>query len=130
MSSTCVLSFFRRLVISIANLHLINTIIRIIHSSITDTSDKYLLRYFILHCIKEQSFLLSRLGLLLNSQLNDIETMINKSNMTIYNSLDSDVNYFKLIFSKYFEDLSNSDIFTISYPGDNNWIKAHIPAKL
>lgn len=134
------------LVISIANLHLINTIIRIIHSSITETTDKYLLRYFILHCIKEQSFVLSRLGILSNSHLNDIEIMINESNMTIYDSINSNnitkdhgVNHFELVLSKYFSDLAINHqvllqnyptIFTISYPGDSNSIRTHITSKL
>jgi len=127
------------LVTSIANLRIINTSINILGNALLDNDERYLLRYFILHCIKEQSFILSRLGLLSNSHFNDIETMINESNLTIYNSVDpktyneNQPDYFKLVFSKYFNNLGSPNlllskyptIFTISYPGDNDWIKTY-----
>ena len=130
------------LIISIANIHLINLYIRIVNGMIIENKDKYFLRYFILNCLKDQTMSLVRLGLLSNSHVNDIETMINNTHSYISKILNHDKsyskNYFELIFSDYFEDIGTletlttdySNIFTISYPGDMKWIDTHIPAKL
>ena len=121
------------LVISIANIHIINTYIRIVAELISDHADKYFLRYFILNCLKEQASILLRLGLLNTSNMRDIETMINNIHKSVLNSKSYGHDYFKLIFDNFFKNINPPDypkLFTISYPGDYNWIEKHIPSKL
>lgn len=121
------------LVTAISNLQIINSLVNFVSTS-PDT-EKYLFRYFLLNCIKDNSFILSRCQLLSGSQLNIISKMMH----AIHHNISSgDFNYFVKTFSTYFSDIGSFDIltseysklFTISYPGDKNWVAKFIPSKI